>query len=183
MVLCGDGGVGKTALRYRYLGKGFKAQYMMTIGADFAIKEIQLSKNTPSKRPSVQCQIWDLAGQPLFVHVRPLYYQGSHGACLVYDVTRRDTYANIVNWVAELKKNSTKGTVPIILLANKIDLRSNGDSSVTTEEGKKLAEQLSNIYFGGTRIVPYIETSAKTGENVEYAFLNLAEGIIKFFDR
>ena len=183
MVLCGDGGVGKTALRYRYLGKGFKAQYMMTIGADFAIKEIQLRTDVLYKQRSIQYQIWDLAGQPLFAHVRPLYYQGSHGVCLVYDVTRRGTYDNIINWVTELKKNSTKGIIPIVLLSNKIDLRIANDISVTREEGKGLAEQLSNTYFSGTRIVPYIETSAKTGENVELAFVNLAEEIIKFFNR
>lgn len=151
----------------------------MTIGLDFFMKKVELSIN--SSIINIDYQIWDPYGHT-FNQVRPLYYQGSHGALVVYDVTRRNTYDNIVKWVAGLKENSTKNVaIPIILLVNKIDLRSNGDTSVTTEEGEKLARKLSHIYFNSTRPVPYIETSAVTGENVELAFLKIGELIFQSF--
>ena len=68
IVLAGDGAVGKTTLRRRYLGEGFQASYMMTIGADFAVKRVDIGGKT------ITFQIWDLAGQPRFQMVRELYY-------------------------------------------------------------------------------------------------------------
>lgn len=67
IVLAGDGAVGKTAIRERYLGKGFSSNYMMTIGADFALKEAHV------REKSIKFQIWDLAGQPRFGTVRSVY--------------------------------------------------------------------------------------------------------------
>ena len=98
--LLGDGAVGKTALRERYLGKEFTSSYLMTIGADFAVQK------TLVKDKEVKFQIWDLAGQERFNSVRSLYYSGSHGALFVFDVTRPESYQNIINgWLPELKKH------------------------------------------------------------------------------
>ena len=107
IVLAGDGAVGKTALRERYLGKGFSSNYMMTIGADFALKEATI------REKSIKFQIWDLAGQPRFNSVRELYYRGSHGAMLVFDLTRRESFTNLYLWIDELLKNSGKSFIPI----------------------------------------------------------------------
>ena len=95
--LLGDGAVGKTALRKRYLGKQFSSGYVMTIGADFAVKKTEINTNDGTK--SVKFQIWDLAGQPRFNSVRELYYKGSHGGLLVFDITRRDSFSNLNSWV------------------------------------------------------------------------------------
>ena len=81
VVLCGDGAVGKTAIRQRYLGKGFQSTYLMTIGADFAVKEVNIKFKETSY--PIKFQIWDLAGQPRFEAVRGLYYAGCLGALMV----------------------------------------------------------------------------------------------------
>ena len=102
IVLAGDGAVGKTALRERYLGKGFSSNYMMTIGADFALKEATI------REKNIKFQIWDHAGQPRFGTVRSVYYYGCLGALLLFDVTRPDTFTNLENWLEEIFKHNGK---------------------------------------------------------------------------
>lgn len=172
--LLGDGAVGKTALRERYLGKQFSSGYVMTIGADFAVKKTEI--DTAEGIKSVKFQIWDLAGQPRFNSVRELYYKGSHGGLLVFDITRRDSFTNLNSWVEELYKNSGRGIMPIALLGNKVDLRDETEDPVTKEEAHAYISELTSQYeleFD----VPYLETSAKTGDNVDESFHMLAKTI------
>lgn len=157
--LLGDGSVGKTSLRHRYLGKEFSTSYLATLGADFAIKEVAYNNLT------VRYQIWDLAGQPRFNQLRKTFYLGSQGAVIIYDVNSYDSFNNVKNWLNEFIANNGKGTGIILLVGNKIDLRN--DQSVSTEQGKELAQNLSTII---KKEVPFIETSAKTGQNIEDAF-------------
>ncbi len=168
--LIGDGRVGKTTLRHRFIGdKGFNESYIMTIGADFALKEITIG-NIP-----LTFQIWDLAGQPHFKSVRSVYYAGAGAAVVVFDITRPKTFANSILWINELWKNTGKGPVPIILLGNKTDMRydSTVDSSqfVNDEDARKFCKlfSLETARYKGF-IVPYLPTSAKTGLNVNKAF-------------
>ena len=178
--LLGDGAVGKTALRERYLGKQFSSGYVMTIGADFAVKKTQI--NTEEGVKEVKFQIWDLAGQPRFNSVRELYYKGSHGGLLVFDITRRDSFTNLTAWVDELYKNSGRGTIPIAVLGNKVDLRDETENPVTERDAlnftKELKEELDMHYE-----IPYLETSAKTGENVDESFDRLAHTIRLFLTK
>lgn len=169
LVLLGDGGVGKTSLRYRYMGQGFKANYMATIGADFAIKRID-----PDGRTVIQ--IWDLAGQQRFSVVREGYYAGTKGAILVYDISRPATFYNLPNWISEVLENINRvEPVPFAIVGNKADLRSSDDSSfITNEQGIAYAKQLTQ--WAGLDI-PYIETSALTGLNVDKLFNNIIYNI------
>jgi len=175
VVLIGDGGVGKTALRRKFMGEGFDTAYIMTIGADFAVMNIDLPDGT-----QVKFQIWDLAGQPHFKAVRETFYRGTSGALLVYDVMRRNTFKNTVFWMEELIKNV--GKVPVVLVGNKIDLRPQADAPpdpsrdwVSNEEGQILKRYLEEKF---DIPIVFIETSAKTGENVQSAFQNLAHLLI-----
>jgi small GTP-binding protein len=174
--LLGDGAVGKTALRERYLGKGFSSNYIMTIGADFAVKAV-----TVGERPA-KFQIWDLAGQPRFSSVRALYYRGSMGALLIFDVTRPDSFINQRAWVDELWKSNGKGPVPIVLLGNKADLRGQSGDEISNEQALAYAEKLSEETQATGFEIHYLETSAKTGQNVDDAFQLLGKNILKYVE-
>lgn len=172
VLLCGDGSVGKTAIRERYLGKGFQANYMMTIGADFAVKEIA-GKTDAGEEYTIKCSIWDLSGQLNFKDVRSIYYKGSHAVIMVYDCTNRNSFNNLNNWIDEIKKHTNINNMTMLLVANKKDLREEGKNHITTEEGDNLSKQWATTLFENRWRVPFIETSAKTGENIQESFEEL----------
>lgn len=166
IVLLGDGAVGKTSLRKRYLGEGFETDYLSTMGADFALYD------TTVENTHIRWQIWDLAGQPVFKDVVKAYYTKVFGGILVYDITRRQTFENVKKWFEDILQNSKRDQdVPVVLLANKTDLREEGTETVSTNEGKELADRLE---------LSFIETSAKTGDGVQAAFDQLGKEILKF---
>jgi small GTP-binding protein len=173
-VLIGDGGVGKTAIRQRYLGRGFESQYVLTIGADFSMKD-ELVNGT-----KVRYQIWDLAGQDRFDGVRDVYYKGALGALLIYDVSRPDSYYNAPKWIKELWVNNGRRKVPVVIVANKIDLRKSYDETISSEKGRTLSENLTKLTSREGFACHYIETSAKTGKKIDDAFSLLGENIMNF---
>jgi Ras-related protein Rab-1A len=157
LILGGDGGVGKTSMVHRFVQDSFSADYKATIGTSIMKKEC----NFDGLGTSVRFIIWDLAGQTQFKRIRQSYLSNAEAGILVYDVTRRETFENIRNWNGEIIKGS--GKIGLILVGNKIDLKD--ERVVTFEEGETLAEELG---------ISYIETSAKTGENIDEAFKMLA---------
>ena len=174
IALIGDGAVGKTTLRKRYLGEKFSETYYQTIGADFAVHENNVGSH------KVKYVIWDLAGQLRFFEVRKLFYQGCHGALVVFDLSNQDSFNNIQHWINELWKNCGSGAVPFVLVGNKSDLRHHlGVKSVSDDVIQNVTNILTHetIKRYGFRIKSII-TSAKTGENVSEAFKRLAIQII-----
>lgn len=116
---------------------------------------------------SVKLQIWDSCGQERFNGITDAYYRGSHGILLVYDVSDSNSMGRISFWNEECKIKAPE-LHQRILIGNKIDLRQNGRyQCVTTDKGQQMADQL--------RIEHFIETSAKSGQNVDSAFECLAE--------
>ena len=165
LILGGDGAVGKTSMVHRYVEDEFAADYKSTIGTSIMKKECTFKE----LESVVRFVIWDLAGQAQFKRVRQSYLSNAEAAILVYDVTNRSSFENIdKNWYVEVKKASPN--IALILVGNKIDLES--EREVTHEEGEELAQKLA---------LTYIETSAKTGENINDAFKMLALQIIRKF--
>ncbi len=162
LVLAGDGGVGKTSMVHRFVENTFDKDYKSTIGTSIMKKEC----NFENLGSSVRFVIWDLAGQAQFARVRQNYLANAEAGILVFDVSRKETYDNVEKWYGEIQKASVK--ISQILVGNKIDLEN--ERVVSTLEGEKLAEKLN---------VPYIETSALTGENINDAFEILALRLIK----
>ncbi|GAG85447.1 unnamed protein product, partial [marine sediment metagenome] len=103
VVLAGDGAVGKTSIRERFMGKGFSSDYLKTIGADFASKKVDVEDN------QISFQIWDLAGQESYQAVRGTFYKGAIAALMVFDVQDSATLTNTKNWVEEAIKGSNNG--------------------------------------------------------------------------
>ncbi|MFX0015547.1 MAG: Rab family GTPase [Promethearchaeota archaeon] len=178
VILIGDGAVGKTSIRRRYLGEGFKIDYQMTIGADLAAKTSDL---VYAGGKQIKYLIWDLAGQPRFSNVRKIYYMSAVGALVVFDMTRPESFQNIVKWMNELWRNNGRGPVPLIVLGNKVDLREVGMPCVSEKKVQAFVARLSHVseQYRGFKI-HYLPTSAKTGQNIEQAFELLGEAILDF---
>jgi len=181
IVLIGDGGVGKTALRRAWLGEGFKTEYLMTIGADFASQEITTYHSETKTTYDIKFQVWDLAGQPRFKAVRDLYYRGAVGALCFYDVTNQDSYMNLVEWIQSFWNLNGIGKSPLLIVGSKCDLRDNPafPSQVSSHYGKEYAAEITKLLkhkYGFS--VHYIETSAKEDINIDKVFKLLASEII-----
>ena len=164
ILLLGDDSIGKTCFFLRYSDGIFDQTHMATIGLDYRLKSIKLKNGK-----SIKLQIWDTAGQDRFRAITKNYYKGSHGIILIYDVTSRRTFESIRNWVSQIREEATE-KVTIYLVANKIDM--DEDRKVKKEEGEKLAKELG---------LPFMETSAKSGINVDKIFEDLIERIYKIY--
>ena len=171
VVLAGDLAVGKTSLRRRFMGAGFEGSHQATLGADFAMKRIQLDD------VELKLQIWDLAGHDAFETVRGLYYGNASGIIIVYDKTRPDTFQHLPKWVDEAWTSSGKGPLPTMVLANKEDLDSL--HKVKDTRGSSFVEELntSTEHLGFDN--QFLTTSALTGFQVEEAFVRIARTMLK----
>lgn len=125
---------------------------MPTIGVDFKIRNNEVDGKT------IKLQIWDTAGQERFKTITSSYYKGAHGIIVTYDITDRESFSGIQNWMAEVEKHASDN-ISRILVGNKCDLES--QRAVSTEEGQELADHYC---------VRFLETSAKDSKNVEQAF-------------
>ena len=160
VIIIGEAGVGKTSLVKRFVSGHFTRDYRASIGANLFIKEINLNSNN-----KVSIQIWDIAGQERWKKMRHLYYRGAHGALIVGDLTRKNTFEQLKEfWNPDLKKFC--GDIPKILVVNKVDL----EPIVSTSDIEKLAQDIN--------VKAIISTSAKNGQNVEEAFHQIAEAIV-----
>lgn len=176
VILLGDGAVGKTSIRQRYLGKGFSSEYLMTIGADFSFSSIKIDDI------SLNCQIWDLAGQPRFAGVRRAYYSGCVGGILVFDRTYPETLDNSMLWLKELWKDSGHGPIPFILLGNKSDLIHENNLQLD-DKAKSWVDDISEETLSAEGFkATYLKTSAKSGQNVNKAFELLAKEVLNYME-
>uniref|UniRef100_A0A6B2LPT7 Uncharacterized protein n=1 Tax=Arcella intermedia TaxID=1963864 RepID=A0A6B2LPT7_9EUKA len=134
----------------------FTESYLSTIGVDFKIRNVEVENKV------IKLQIWDTAGQERFRTITSSYYKGAHGIMVLYDVTSRESFANVEHWFQEVSKYGTEN-VKILLVGNKCDTVF--ERKVTTVQGEGLAQKHNALF---------IETSARTNTNVEEAFLKLA---------
>jgi len=163
LLLLGEQAVGKSSLLMRYTDNEFHLNIMGTGGMDLKRKMIQINEE------DVKVMIYDTAGHERFRSIAKTQYKGSQGVILIYDVTEKKSFDRVSNWVDSIKENSDTQNVEILLVGNKIDM--NNERVVSFADGNDLANN-----FG----INFIETSAKTGENVESAFFTI---IKKIFDK
>lgn len=156
--LLGDGAVGKTSLVHRYVYDAFDDKYIMSFGTKVSKKTVEL----PDTR--VDLMIWDILGQKTHDSLHGAYYRGAVGALAVCDFTRRQTLESLSSWVSGFR--DVVGEMPVLLLANKSDL----PKSFTVEEVRQ---------FGSSVGCEVLETSAKTGGNVEAAFSALTAKMLE----
>lgn len=166
VVLLGEGGVGKSSFLFRYIDGLFRSEYVATMRLDFNIKEVHVAGQL------VKLQIWDTVGQERQnrTALAKSYVRGANGCVLLFDVTNRATFEVVSEWVRIYRDYTGAQTEAdnIVLAGNKTDLQAN--RQVAREEAEEKARELGAVYF---------ETSAKTGEEVDAAFLALAKEMLK----
>ena len=168
VVLAGDGAVGKTSIRERYMGKGFSSDYLKTIGADFASKKVTVEDN------QISFQIWDLAGQDSYQAVRGTFYKGATAAMMVFDVQDPATMTNLKNWIDEAIKGSNSGILVYFIIANKVDLVE--ERRVSRDMALDFCTRLDTET--GIRFY-YCETSALSGQNIQETFDFLSHKLLE----
>jgi small GTP-binding protein len=167
VLLLGDGAVGKTSLILRYIENRFKEDYHMSLGVDFLTKTVRFIDENDILR-NVSLQVWDIAGQARHVSYAHLYLKGALGAFYVFDLTRKETLLQLQNrWQSQVLRVSPKCLS--ILIGNKSDLKK--------QKGGITKNQINNM-VQSMHVLEYIETSAKTGHNVNDAFQTMTAKIL-----
>ncbi len=160
--ICGDPGVGKTSTIVRFTDNAYSRRYLPTMGVSISDKSFRLKNNV------VELVLWDIAGQAKFQTMRRHFYQGSEAVVLVFDLTNPKSFSSISDWYTDIQRNISNEVKPLgYLFGNKCDMIE--ERKINKEDAIKLASNLN---------LNYIETSALTGENIEYAFFQIAEKVV-----
>ncbi|MFX1573035.1 MAG: Rab family GTPase [Promethearchaeota archaeon] len=162
VVVVGDGGVGKSTMVQRLTTGQFIPQ-KITIGTDLAVEEIQINDKITAR-----LQIWDFAGERRFRLFLPNYSRGATGCLLCYDITRRNSFENLIEWY-DIVKNNADNPV-IILVGEKLDL-ADVRRTVDHHQAEEFKETYNLDYF--------FETSSKSGENNNTIFKTLTSSILR----
>ncbi|XP_008063869.2 ras-related protein Rab-18-like isoform X2 [Carlito syrichta] len=115
ILIIGESGVGKSSLLLRFTVDTFDPELAATIGVDFKVKTISMDGN------KVKLAIWNTAGQERLRTLTPRYYRSAQGVILLYDVTRRDTFVILNNWLNELETYCARNDIVNMLLGNTVD--------------------------------------------------------------
>lgn len=209
LVCIGDSGCGKSSLTIRLCEGRFSPHHDVTIGVEFGSRIVPVgpphtkpsaflpapspqadasstSSPTPksdglpepprdtSKTPQkhMKLSLWDTAGQETYKSVTRSYFRGASGALLVFDLSRKQTFQHVTDWLNDLRQIAEPDIV-VVLVGNKADLTQQEENKreVTKEEAEEWARK--------NGVLEYVETSAKSGENVEQAFMRVAERIFQ----
>jgi len=161
LVLIGDSAVGKTSLFLRFVDGVFSESSANLTGIEFKPKTI-----TIEGRP-VHLQVFDTAGQERFRTITSSFYRNANGIMVVYDITDQATFSNVKSWMQEIQRFAS-ASVSKVLVGNKSDLED--QRVVPSSTAKELADGLA---------IPFYETSAKTGANVELVFTQIAADVVR----
>ena len=161
LLTIGDQFVGKSSIINRYIDDKFKEDIKPTLAIDYKTKMIQKGENL------IKISIYDTAGEEKYRHLIKNYYNGSNGILLVFDITDKNSFDNLNFWLDELEKNCNLNNLYIFLVGNKTDLKK--ERKVSYDEAKNFADM---------KKIPYIEISAKTGDNIDKLFNDFIKGTI-----
>eukprot|EP01114_Cavostelium_apophysatum_P004177 TRINITY_DN14356_c0_g1_i1.p1 TRINITY_DN14356_c0_g1~~TRINITY_DN14356_c0_g1_i1.p1 ORF type:complete len:221 (+),score=19.98 TRINITY_DN14356_c0_g1_i1:110-772(+) len=170
LLVVGDIGTGKTSIIKRYVHNIFSMHYKSTIGVEFALKVINWDPKT-----EIRLQLWDIAGQERFGNMTRVYYKEAVGAMVVFDITRIQTFEAAAKWKSDIDSKVTVGLeenpIPVILLANKIDLAS--------KDGWMKSSSQMDQYCAENNFAGWFETSAKDNVGIDKAAKFLISKILE----
>lgn len=198
IVLLGESGVGKSSISTRWAEGRFVNYHDVTIGCEFASRIIPVGppaskqygindpgaeegngSGKPAEQKYAKISLWDTAGQEQYASVTRSYFRGASGALLVFDITRRQTFDAVTKWLSDLKQIAEAGII-VVLVGNKTDLApasTAASSGVEDANRRQVTTEEAESWCRQNGVVKYIETSAKSGGNVERAFHEVAERI------
>jgi len=176
ILVVGDMGTGKTSLVKRFTSDNFSINYKATIGVDFGVKKTEVDGKETT------LHFWDIAGQERFGSMTRIYYQLSHAALVVFDVTRQSTFENAKKWKQDIDTKvrflESDVLLPVILLANKVDLLTGYPSNERDEdEGWGIPVSEMDQYCEQNGFIKWFETSAKDNINIFEAVSTLVRTI------
>ncbi|KAI1083846.1 GTP-binding protein rab2 [Whalleya microplaca] len=199
LVCIGDSGCGKSSLTIRLCEGRFSAQHDVTIGVEFGSRIVPVgpphskqyvassasdkkeglpepprTSNEPQKH--MKLSLWDTAGQETYKSVTRSYFRGASGALLVFDITRKATFEHVTDWLNDLRAIAEPDIV-VILVGNKLDRAQEHGEDENNRREVSAAEAADWARRNG--VLQYVETSAKSGEGVELAFMRVAERIFE----
>jgi Ras-related protein Rab-11A len=160
LILLGDISVGKSSILGRYIDNSFTENYQCTLQVETKSKVIDIDLNT-----SVKMNIWDTVGQEKYRNLTRQYFRNCHGAIIVFDLTRKDSFDGVQKWIEELEDYSSN--IPILIVGNKSDLINEREVNEDVIENF-----VKNKYL-------YYDVSAKNGSNVSLAFDKIRSEIIE----
>lgn len=161
LALIGDGSVGKSTIINAFCSDGFQKVYKQTIGCDFFEKQIE-----PRNNHIVSLRVWDIGGQSIHSKNLRSYLEHANAIMLVYDITNLESFHNLQDWLAQLRKYNN--TEYVYALGNKADLIAMRQVSLKQHDDFILENGLKGGNF----------CSAKTGENIVKMFYSVAGEII-----
>nr|XP_023020416.1 ras-related protein Rab-27A isoform X2 [Leptinotarsa decemlineata] len=158
-------GVGKTSFLYQYTDGMFNSRFISTVGIDF--REKRMIYQSKGRNHRIHLQLWDTAGQERFRSLTTAFYRDAMGFLLLFDLTNEQSFLEIRNWIEQLRLHAYCDSPDVVLCGNKADLE---DKRVITEwRARELAEKHG---------LPYLETSAATGQNINRAVETLLERVM-----
>ncbi|CBY13126.1 unnamed protein product [Oikopleura dioica] len=145
----------------------FNSGFIATVGIDFREKRVTYTSRNGEKSTQpfkVHLQLWDTAGQERFRSLTTAFYRDAMGFLLVFDLTSEQSFLNTRNWLSQLESHAYCATPDIVLCGNKADL-----------DDKRQVSSERALQFAKEHGLPYFETSAATGENVEESIMHLLD--------
>ena len=161
LLVVGDSSVGKTNFITMFIDNKFNQTYMTTSGMDLKTSSIVV------KNKKIRVQLWDTAGQEKYRAITKNLFLKVQGALVVYDITNDNSFTNLKTWVKSIKEECGK-SMQMIIVGNKCDL-----------DDERVIEKEKALEYAEEEKVEYIETSSKTGENVQKAISQLCEKVLE----
>ena len=161
LLVVGDSSVGITNFITQFIENKFNQTYMTTSGMDLKTSSIVV------KNKKIRVQLWDTAGQEKYRAITKNLFLKVQGALVVYDITNDNSFTNLKTWVKSIKEECGK-SMQMIIVGNKCDL-----------DDQRVIEKEKALEYAEEEKVEYIETSSKTGENVQKAISQLCEKVLE----
>ena len=160
ILILGESTVGKTNILTMFMDKKFNPNHMTTTGIDLKTTNIEL------KNKKIRIQIWDTCGQEKYKSITKNLFLKVQGILAVYDITNRNSFSNLKNWIKSVKSDANHSK--LLIIGNKSDL----------EEQREVPKNEA-IEYAKEENIEYLETSCKTGENINKAITLICEEIMK----